>query len=103
MALAIVLAGLIAAVYGIIAWRRQEGFGMYFTLLGLAVVFLFSGTQVIPTMKNNKRAVTAAWEQAQKRHGRGAAGAFPPACPVRPPRCAGSDDPRPAGGPCPER
>ena len=66
MALAIVLAGLIAAVYGVIAWRRQEGFGMYFTLLGLAVVFLFSGTQVIPTMKNNKRAVTAAWEQAQK-------------------------------------
>ena len=66
LALAIVLAGLIAAVYGVIAWRRQEGFGMYFTLLGLAVVFLFSGTQVIPTMKNNKRAVTAAWEQAQK-------------------------------------
>ena len=25
-----------------------------------------SGTQVIPTMKNNKRAVAAAWEQAQK-------------------------------------
>ena len=66
VALAIVLAGLIAAVYGIIAWRRQEGFGMYFTLLGLAVVFLFSGTQVIPTMRNNKRAVAAAWEQAQK-------------------------------------
>ena len=66
VALAIVLAGLIAAIYGIIAWRRQEDFGMYFTLLGLAVVFLFSGTQVIPTMKNNKRAVTAAWEQAQK-------------------------------------
>lgn len=66
VALAIVLAGLIAAVYGIIAWRRQEGFGMYFTLLGLAVVFLFSGTQVIPTMKNNKRAVAAAWEQTQK-------------------------------------
>ena len=37
-----------------------------FTLLGLAVVFLFSGTQVIPTMRNNKRAVAAAWEQAQK-------------------------------------
>ena len=36
VALAIVLAGLIAAIYGIIAWRRQEGFGMYFTLLGLA-------------------------------------------------------------------
>ena len=56
VALAIVLAGLIAAIYGIIAWRRQEDFGMYFTLLGLAVVFLFSGTQVIPTMKNNSTA-----------------------------------------------
>ena len=65
VALAIVLGGLIAAVYGIIAWRRHEDFGIYFTLLGLAVVFLFSGTQVIPTMKNNKKAVTAAWENAQ--------------------------------------
>ena len=65
VALAIVLGGLIAAVYGIIAWRRHEDFGIYFTLLGLAVVFLFSGTQVIPTMKNNKKAVTSAWENAQ--------------------------------------
>ena len=65
VALAIVLAGLVAAVYGIIAWRRHEDFGMYFTLLGLAVVFLFSGTQVIPTMKNNRKSVTSAWENAQ--------------------------------------
>ena len=102
VALAIVLAGLIAAVYGVIAWRRQEGFGMYFTLLGLAVVFLFSGTQVIPTMKNNKRAVAAAWEQAQKDMAGVLPEHFPPACPVCPPRRAGSDDPRPAGGPRPE-
>ena len=60
------LAGLVAAVYGIMAWRRHEDFGMYFTLLGLAVVFLFSGTQVIPTMKNNRKSVTSAWENAQK-------------------------------------
>ena len=65
VALAIVLAGLVAAIYGIIAWHRHEDFGMYFTLLGLAVVFLFSGTQVIPTMKNNKKAVSSAWESAQ--------------------------------------
>ena len=65
VALAIVLAGLVAAVYGIMAWRRHEDFGMYFTLLGLAVVFLFSGTQVIPTMKNNRKSVTSAWENAQ--------------------------------------
>ena len=66
VALAIVLAGLIAAVYGVFAWRQQKDFGMYFALLGLAVVFLFSGTQVIPTIKNNRKTVSAAWEQAQR-------------------------------------
>lgn len=64
VALAIVLIGLAVAVYGVIAWRRQEDFGLYVMLLGLAVVFLFSGTQVIPTMKNNKRAVSRAYDEA---------------------------------------
>ncbi len=64
VALAIVLLGLVVAVYGIIAWRRHEDFGVYVMLLGLAVVFLFSGTQVIPTMKNNKRAVAKAYDAA---------------------------------------
>lgn len=64
VALAIVLAGLAVAAYGILAWRRHEDFGVYVMLLGLAMVFLFSGTQVIPTMKNNKRAVARAYDEA---------------------------------------
>lgn len=65
VALAIVLAGLAAAVYGVISLLRREGFGIYFTLLGLSAVFLFSGSQVLPTARNNKRAVAKAWEDAQ--------------------------------------
>lgn len=66
VALAIVLAGAAAAIYGVIALLRKEGFGMYFTLLGLAAVFLFSGSQVLPTARNNKRAVAKAWDDAQQ-------------------------------------
>lgn len=64
VALAIVLAGLAAAVYGVVSLVRKEGFGMYFTLLGLAAVFLFSGSQVLPTARNNKRAVAKTYEDA---------------------------------------
>lgn len=64
VALAIVLAGLAVAAYGIISLVRKEGFGMYFTLLGLAAVFLFSGSQVLPTARNNKRAVAKTYEDA---------------------------------------
>ena len=49
VALAIVLMGGAAFVYGIYA-----GFGMYFLLFGLAAIFLFAGANVLPTSKNNK-------------------------------------------------
>lgn len=65
VALAIVLCGLAAAVYGVTALLRHESFGIYFTLLGLSAVFLFAGSQVLPTAKNNKRAVSKAYEEAQ--------------------------------------
>ena len=65
VALAIVLAGLAAAVYGILAKVRGDDSGLYFMLLGLAAVFLFSGSQVLPTAKNNRSAVARAWEEAQ--------------------------------------
>lgn len=87
IALAIVLAGLIAAIYGILAWRRHEGFGMYFTLLGLAVVFLFSGTQVIPTMKNNRPCRNAGMGGRPECAGKCSAGTLPLPGPVRPPHC----------------
>ena len=64
VALAIVLAGA-AAVYGIISWRGGSDFGVYFALFGFAAVFFFSGAHVLPTAKNNRRAVERAWDEAQ--------------------------------------
>ena len=65
VALAIVLAGAAAMVYGIISWRNGGDFGMYFALFGFAAIFFFSGAHVLPTAKNNKKAVARAWEEAQ--------------------------------------
>ena len=65
VALAIVLAGAAALVYGIISWRNGGDFGMYFALFGFAAIFFFSGAHVLPTVKNNKKAVARAWEEAQ--------------------------------------
>ena len=53
-ALAIVLMGGVAFVYGIYALTTHAGFGMYFLLFGLAAIFLFAGANVLPTSKNNK-------------------------------------------------
>ena len=66
VALAIVLAGAAALVYGIISWRRGGDFGVYFALFGFAAVFFFSGAHVLPTAKNNRHAVERTWEQALK-------------------------------------
>lgn len=62
VALAIIAGGIICGIYGIYELVNHDSTGLYFTLLGLAAAFLFSGTQVIPTAKNNKKAVQAAWE-----------------------------------------
>ena len=52
VALAIVLMGGAAFVYGIYALTTHAGFGMYFLLFGLAAIF--AGANVLPTSKNNK-------------------------------------------------
>ena len=65
VALAIVLAGAAALVYGIISWRGGSDFGVYFALFGFAAVFFFSGAHVLPTAKNNRRAVERAWDEAR--------------------------------------
>lgn len=62
VALAIIVGGIVCGAYGIYELANRDTTGLYFTLLGLAAAFLFSGTQVIPTAKNNKKAVTAAWD-----------------------------------------
>ena len=63
-ALAIVLLGLAAGVYGIWSLITKAGFGIYFTLFGFAAVFLFAGANVLPTRKNNKEYIDAQWENA---------------------------------------
>lgn len=55
VALAIVIMGAAAFVYGIYALMTHAGFGMYFLLFGLAAIFLFAGANVLPTSKNNKK------------------------------------------------
>ena len=55
VALAIVIMGAAAFVYGIYALTTHAGFGMYFLLFGLAAIFLFAGANVLPTSKNNKK------------------------------------------------
>lgn len=62
VALAIILAGIISLIYGIRVLLNGENTGLYFLLLGFAAAFLFSGTQVLPTARTNKKAVNAEWE-----------------------------------------
>lgn len=65
-ALAIVLLGLAAGIYGIWAVITKAGFGMYFTLFGFAAMFLFSGARVLPTGKNNQQYIDSQWTTACK-------------------------------------
>ena len=64
MALAIIVAGIISLVYGIKELVGGDNTGLYFLLLGFAAAFLFSGTQVLPTARNNKKTVTAEWQSS---------------------------------------
>ena len=57
-AMAITLLGAAALLYGIVSMMRGNGgFSIYFTLFGLAAIFLFSGFSVLPTAENNRKAV----------------------------------------------
>ena len=64
VALAIVIAGVVAAAYGIYSKVHGDNSGLYFMLFGFAAVFFFSGSQVLPTAKNNRQNVTREWEKA---------------------------------------
>lgn len=57
VAMAITVLGAAAFLYGIWALVRGGSFAIYFTLFGLAAIFLFSGFSVLPTARNNKSAV----------------------------------------------
>ena len=65
-ALAITGLGAVALGYGIFLFARGGEFALWFTLLGLAVIFLFSGSSVLPTARNNKAAVMGRADKAKK-------------------------------------
>lgn len=65
VALAIVIIGIICAAFGIQKVFSGDNTGVYFTLLGLAALFLFSSAQVLPTARNNRKHVTEAYERAE--------------------------------------
>jgi len=79
VALTIVLLGAVALVYGLWSWLHKNDFGVYFLLFGLAAIFFFSGANVLPTARNNKRTVAREWEaaKADMTAFTGAAGRFP--------------------------
>lgn len=65
-ALAITLIGLLSLLYGVFSFIRRRDTAVYFALFGLAAIFMFSGASVLPTARNNKKAVLARAEAAQK-------------------------------------
>lgn len=66
IALAIFCFALIASVYGAYTWLAGDGdYGLYVTLIGLAALFFFAGANVLPTARNNSKAIAAALEKAR--------------------------------------
>lgn len=65
VALAIVIAGVLSLAYGLYTLISKDSTGIYYALIGLAGVFFFSGANVLPTARNNRRAIDGAWESAQ--------------------------------------
>ena len=82
VALAIFIMGVVAAAYGLYAVTNHVGnYGIYFALFGFAAIFLFSSYNMMPTARNNNRAILkraqaaeAAMEAYVQRY---PAGAFP--------------------------
>ena len=64
VAMAIMLAGFVALIYGIRSLVQKDSSGLYFLLLGLAAIFLFSGLHVFPTAKNNRKAIEKDWRDS---------------------------------------
>lgn len=55
VAAAIFALGFCSLLYGVYALYRHMEFAVYFTLFGMAAIFLFSGAGIFPTSRNNKR------------------------------------------------
>lgn len=64
VALIVTILGAVVLAYGIYSFFHDGQFGVYFMLFGLAALFLFSGAHVLPTAKNNRRAIENRLEAA---------------------------------------
>ena len=81
VALAITVLGLASLLFGVATILQGTGsFGIYFALFGLAAIFMFSGVSVLPTARNNKKAIMERADKAQQDMAgylKGYGGAFP--------------------------
>lgn len=66
VALAVTAAGLAALLYGLYALTRGGDTALYFLLFGLAALFMFSGANVLPTSRNNRKAVFGRVDKAKE-------------------------------------
>ena len=66
IAMVITLMGIIALVFGIgsIARYGMDSFAPYVALFGFAAIFMFSGLSVLPTARNNKKAILSRADRA---------------------------------------
>lgn len=67
VALAMVLLGAAAAVYGVCSVASGAGYGIYFTLFGLAAIFFFAGANVLPTGRNNRKYIDRQLEESRRK------------------------------------
>lgn len=65
VALTIVIGGALALGYGIFLFVSRDTTGLYFFMFGLAAILLFSSANVLPTARNNKKAINERLETAR--------------------------------------
>lgn len=66
VAMAITMLGFVAVAAGIYSFIVHNDFAVYFLLFGIAAVFTFAGFSVLPTARNNRKAIMSQDEQARK-------------------------------------
>lgn len=66
VAAAIFTLGACSLVYGIYALLHHADFAIYFTLFGMAAIFLFSSAGIFPTSRNNRRYIMRRAEMARE-------------------------------------
>ena len=66
VALAIFVFGIVSAAYGLYAVTNHVGnYGIYFALFGFAAIFLFSSYNMLPTARNNNKAIMKRADKAE--------------------------------------